>query len=96
MDTIGWDIGYFTKYQQEHDGGKDGLYYMPERPENGLLVLSNKITFHKKQQQVTVLPYFFQVKVEQPAFRLNYEIPMFRPFDKLRLFDKLRMFRYQV
>lgn len=59
MDIVCWYIGNAAKNNKEHQRSKDGLNKMPERPENGLLVLCREIALYKQYQQIAVAPYIF-------------------------------------
>ena len=61
IHPIGGYFGDHVKQQQAHHGGEYGLDEMPERTEDGLLVLGGKIPFYKQPEQVAVLPEVAEV-----------------------------------
>ena len=50
LNTVCGDPGYYTKHNQKHKGGEDGLYEVPYRPKDGLFVGGDKISFYKEHQ----------------------------------------------
>ena len=56
--------------------GDDGLQNDPQRPEQSLFELRNKIAAHKKQKQLTVFPNAFQIDMVPLVLGVDDKIPI--------------------
>ena len=61
--TVCRDLGDVGKHHQKHHSCEQGLYEMPQGAQDGLFVLSSKITLHEHPEQVSVFPDFLEVDV---------------------------------
>jgi hypothetical protein len=76
INAVRGNPGYYTKHNQKHKGGEDGLDKMPYRSKNSLFVGGDKIPFYKEHQQVPVFPYLAQPDVKQGGFRSYFFGPV--------------------
>lgn len=75
-EPICWKLGYIAKDYSEYHGGEERLYYVPERPKDGLLVNGDKVAPYKETNQVAIFPQFAGMDVEPAGTRANYFIPL--------------------
>lgn len=70
--TVGRDSCQATEYKHVHYGGKEWLDKIPERTENGLLVLGDDIALDIHDVEIAIVPEAFEIDVEKTATRGDY------------------------
>lgn len=65
--AIGADAGQATEDEHVHDGGEEWLDDVPERAEDGLLILGDDVTLDVHDVEVAVVPEAFKVDVKEAA-----------------------------
>ena len=71
-DAIGAHLGYTAKDHHVHDDGDDGLDDVPQRTEDGLLVLDDDVALDEQLNEVAVAPDFAEVYAPQLVVRGDY------------------------
>ena len=78
--AIGRDICQLTKDDGEDDRIDKRLDYVPQRPQDSLLVEGDKVTFDEHEDQITILLYFSEWNVKPSSFGPYNYIPIFFVF----------------
>lgn len=65
--AIGADAGEATEHEHIHDRGEEWLDDVPERAEDGLLVLGNDVTLDIHDVEIAIMPEAFEVYVKEAA-----------------------------
>lgn len=76
-NAVGRDAGDAAEHHHVHNHGKCRLDQPPERPQDGLLVLGDDVTFHEKGKQITVIPHLLQIDLEEFVPRFDDGRPFF-------------------
>lgn len=65
--AISADTGQATEDEHIHDGGEEWLNNVPERTQDGLLILGDDVTLDVHNIEVAVVPEAFEVDVKKAA-----------------------------
>ena len=75
--AVGGDTGNAAKHHHVHDDRQRRLDDVPQRPEDGLLILHDDVTLHKERAEVAVAPQLTKINRQQLLLRFDDNIPIF-------------------
>lgn len=78
--AVSGNAGDAAEHHHVHRDRKCRLQHIPQRSEDGLLILDDDVFPDQQEQQVAVAPQFLEVDGQQAFFRLYDEVPVFRVF----------------
>ena len=75
--TVRGKLSHLPKDDSEHERGEKRLEDMPERAQNRLFILSQKIAPHEHRREVAIAPQVSEVQIEPSGLRPEDQIPSF-------------------